>query len=122
LIRISELSLPLDYMPEALTQAIVKRLAIPAEDLLDFTLFKRSHDARRKSSILFICIVDATVRDEDAVMRRLSRDRHVSLAPDTVYHPAAQAPQSLKERPLVVGFRPIVLERGRDVLCRAAEH
>ena len=138
MIRISELSLPLDYTPEALTQAILKRLAIPAADLLDFTLFKRSYDARKKAStIVFICIVDVTVRDEEAVMRRLSRDRHVSLAPDTTYRPVAQAPQGLKERPLVVGFgpcglfaalllaqmgfRPIVLERGRDVRRRTAD-
>jgi uncharacterized FAD-dependent dehydrogenase len=137
-IRISELSLPLDYTTEVLTQAIVKRLAIPAADLLDFTLFKRSYDARKKSStIVFICIVDVTVRDEDAVMQRLSRDPHVSRAPDTAYHPVAQAPQALKERPLVVGFgpcglfaalllaqmgfRPIVLERGRDVRQRTQD-
>ena len=138
MLRISELSLPLDYTPDALTQAIVKRLAIPAADLLDFTLFKRSYDARKKSStIVFICIVDVTVRDEDAVMQRLSRDRHVSRAPDTTYHPVAQAPQALKERPLVVGFgpcglfaalllaqmgfRPIVLERGREVRQRTQD-
>lgn len=58
MIRISELPLPLGYTPEALRQAILKRLAIADADLLDFTLFKRSHDARRKNSgILAICIL-----------------------------------------------------------------
>lgn len=138
MIRISEMSLPLDYTPEALRQAILKRLSITAAELLDFTLFKRSYDARKKASaIVFVCIVDVTVRDEEAVMLRLSRDRHVSLAPDTAYHPVAHAPQVLKEQPLVVGFgpcglfaalllaqmgfRPIVLERGRDVRRRTQD-
>jgi len=137
-IRITELPLPLDYAPEALRQAVLKRLSITEPELLDFTLFKRSYDARKKNSgILFICIVDVTVRDEAAILRRFAGDRHVALAPDTSYHPVAQAPKLLKERPLVVGFgpcglfaalllaqmgfKPIVLERGRDVRRRTRD-
>ena len=138
MIRISELPLPLDYTPEALRQAIVRRLAIPAAELLDFTLFKRSYDARKKNSaILFVCIVDVRLRDEAAVLERLARDRQIGVAPDTGYHPVARAPARLEERPLVVGFgpcglfaalllaqmgfRPIVLERGRDVRRRTRD-
>jgi hypothetical protein len=137
-IRITELPLPLDYTPEALRQAILQRLAIPAAELLDFKLFKRSYDARKKNSgIFFICIVDVTVRDEAAVLKHLVRDRQVAVSPDTGYHPVAQAPAQLEERPLVVGFgpcglftalllaqmgfRPIVLERGRDVRRRTRD-
>jgi hypothetical protein len=137
-IRISELPLPLDYTPEALRQAILQRLAIPAADLLDSNLFKRSYDARKKNSgIFFIGIVDVTVCDEAAVLKRLARDRHITVSPDTSYHPVAQAPVQLKERPLVVGFgpcglfaalllaqmgfKPIVLERGRDVRRRTRD-
>ena len=59
MIRITELPLPLDYTPEALRQAIVKRLKIRESDLLGHTLFKRSYDARKKNTgIVFICIVD----------------------------------------------------------------
>lgn len=138
MIRITELPLPLGYAPEALRQAILKRLSIPDAELLEFTLFKRSYDARKKNrDIFFICIVDATVRDEAEVMRRCAADRHVGVAPDTAYHPVARAPSQLKERPLVVGFgpcglyaalllaqmgfKPIVLERGRDVRSRTRD-
>ncbi len=138
MIRITELPLPLDGPPDALRKAIVRRLQIADADLLDFTLFKRSYDARRKSSvILFVHIVDVTVRDEAAVLRRFAHDRQVGPAPDTSYHPVAQAPAALQERPLVVGFgpcglfaalllaqmgfRPIVLERGRDVRRRTKD-
>jgi uncharacterized protein len=137
-IRITELPLPLDYAPEALRQAVLKRLAITEGELLDLTLFKRSYDARKKhSGILFICIVDVAVRDEAAVLQRCARDKHVGVAPDTAYHPVAQAQTRLKERPLVVGFgpcglfaalllaqmgfKPIVLERGRDVRRRTRD-
>ena len=40
------------------------------------------------------------------MLRRLARDRDISTAPDTTYHPVAKAPASLQERPLVVGFGP----------------
>jgi uncharacterized FAD-dependent dehydrogenase len=137
-IRITELPLPLDGPPDALRKAIVRRLQIADADLMDFTLFKRSYDARRKSSVIvFVHIVDVTVRDEAAVLRRFAQDRQVGPAPDTSYHPVAQAPAALRERPLVVGFgpcglfaalllaqmgfRPIVLERGRDVRRRTKD-
>ena len=138
MIRINELSLPLDHSPDALRAAILERLGIGAADLLDFVVFKRSYDARKKNStILFIYIVDVEVRDEAAVLRRLADDRQIRPAPDTTYRPVAHAPAGFAERPLVVGFgpcglfaalllaqmgfRPIVLERGRDVRRRTKD-
>jgi len=136
-IRITELALPLDYPPDALRTAVLKRLQIRDADLLAVQLFKRSYDARKKSAIKFICIVDVSVRDEAAVLKRFARDPQVKPAPDTSYHPVARAPAMLKDRPLVVGFgpgglfaalllaqtgfKPIVFERGRDVRRRTQD-
>jgi len=138
MIRINELSLPLDHSADELRQAIVNRLGISDADLLDFTVFKRSYDARKKNSvILFIYIIDLEVRDEAAVLARLADDRNVRPAPDTNYYPVGQAPADLSERPLVVGlgpcglfaalllaqmgFKPIVLERGKEVRSRTKD-
>ena len=67
MIRINELSLPLDHSADELRQAIVRRLGIADADLLNFTVFKRSYDARKKNSvILFIYIIDLEARDEAA--------------------------------------------------------
>ena len=138
MIRITELALPLDYTPEALRAAVVKRLKIRDADLLELTLFKRSYDARKKhTGILFVCIVDVQVVNEPAVLERFAKDRQVGVAPDTNYYPVVQAPAGLAERPIVVGFgpgglfaalslaqmgfRPIVLERGRKVRQRTQD-
>ena len=138
MIRVTELALPLDHPPEALRAAIVQRLGLQDDELLDFTVFKRSYDARKKNSeIKFVYIIDLDVRNEAAVLQRLADDTHVRPAPDTAYYPVAEAPAGLSERPLVVGlgpcglfaalllaqmgFRPIVLERGKDVRRRTKD-
>ena len=138
MIRITELSLPLDHPADALRKAIVRRLRITDADLLDFTVFKRSYDARKKNSVItFVYIIDFTARNEAGILQRFADDPHVRPAPDTSYHPVGQAPAHLNERPLVVGFgpcglfaalllaqmgfKPIVLERGRDVRRRTQD-
>jgi uncharacterized protein len=137
-IRITELALPLDCPPAALRKAILKRLSLDAADLLDFTVFKRSYDARKKNTaISFVYIIDLTARNEPAILKRLAGDRNVRPAPDTSYHPVGQAPANLGERPVIIGFgpcglfaalllaqmgfKPIVLERGRDVRRRTKD-
>ncbi len=143
MIRITELSLPLGDPADARTQdalrrAIVSRLNIADADLAAFTVFKRSHDARRKDrEIAFVYIVDAEVHDEERVLARHRGDLHVVPSPDTSYRPPPRAPLPADERPIVVGFgpcglfaalvlaqqgyRPIVLERGRDVRQRTQD-
>ena len=143
MIRITELPLPID--PDArevgrdvLRAAIVQRLGIEPKALVDFSVYKRSYDARRKSSVItFVYIIDAEVRDEAAVLKRLANDRQVMSAPDTRYQPPSRARSDLRERPIVIGFgpgglfaalilaqqgyRPIVLERGREVRRRTQD-
>ncbi|MFD2644742.1 NAD(P)/FAD-dependent oxidoreductase [Pseudomonas japonica] len=139
MLRITELKLPLDHPDEALRDAIVQRLGIDDAELLDFTIFKRSYDARKKNTeLLFIYAIDLNVRDEAAVLRTFADDHNVVIAPDVSYKPVGNAPQGgLAERPIVVGFgpcgifaglilaqaglRPIVLERGKEVRQRTKD-
>jgi uncharacterized FAD-dependent dehydrogenase len=138
MLRITELKLPIDHPEEDLRPAIVQRLAIASDDLLDFTLFKRSYDARKKSSELcFIYTIDLEVRDEAKVLGKFADDRNVNVAPDVSYKFVGQAPSDLSQRPIVVGFgpcgifaglllaqmgfKPIILERGKEVRQRTKD-
>ena len=143
MIRITELSLPWGdptdtRTQDALRRAILQRLKIEASELISFTVFKRSHDARRKDrEITFVYIVDVEVHNEHQVLAKHGDDRHIAVAPDTSFRPPPRAAQNADNRPIVVGFgpcgvfaalvlaqqgyRPIVLERGRDVRQRTQD-
>ena len=71
MLRINELKLPLDHPEHALRDAILARLGIGAGDLVDFNVFKRSYDARKKTAIVLIYAIDVEVRNEAAVLARL---------------------------------------------------
>ncbi|MEO0374684.1 MAG: hypothetical protein AAF329_08685, partial [Cyanobacteria bacterium P01_A01_bin.17] len=58
MLRLNEIKLPLDHSESALQKAILKKLSIPEADLSRYTIFKRSYDARKKSKILLVYIVD----------------------------------------------------------------
>ncbi|WP_122666006.1 NAD(P)/FAD-dependent oxidoreductase [Pseudomonas viridiflava] len=138
MLRITELKLPIDHPDEDLRPALLQRLGITSDELLEFTLFKRSYDARKKSSELcFIYTIDFQVQDEAALLSRLADDRHVNPAPDISYKIVGHAPEGLTERPVVVGFgpcgifaglllaqmgfKPIILERGKEVRQRTKD-
>ena len=141
MLRINELKLPLDHNDEQLTAAILNKLLIRAEDLLEVTLFKRSYDARNKNNIQLIYQFD--IHLNDAVEARVlgSNFTGVRPSPNTDYHYVGHAnadfPKTQQQRPIVIGFgpcgilsalllaqmglKPIVLERGQDVRQRTKD-
>jgi len=137
MLRLTELKLALDHPPEALRAAILKRLELVEDDLLGFSIFKRSYDARKKHALLLVYAVDIEVKNEAGLLEKFRNDRHVAPTPDMSYHFVGHAPENLAERPIVVGFgpcgifaalvlaqmgfRPIVLERGKAVRERTQD-
>ena len=136
MIRLTDLKLPLHHPDEALPAAIAARLRIGRRDLVRHAVARRGHDARDKANIALVYSVDVTVRNEPAVLARFRKDRHVQLTPDTRYRPAATAPAGAA-RPVVIGagpcglfaglvlaqmgFRPIILDRGKVVRERTKD-
>ena len=136
MLRLSELKLPLDHPVEALRMAITQRLGIESADLIDFTIVRRAIDARRKSAILLVYSVDVDLADEAAVLARFAGDVHVRPTPDTGYRFVTRAVAN-GPRPVIIGagpcglfaglilaqmgFRPIILDRGKVVRERTKD-
>ncbi|CAN5256717.1 NAD(P)/FAD-dependent oxidoreductase [soil metagenome] len=138
MLRLSGLTLPLDHLAEAMPAAIAQRLGVRQDSVLGWDIVKRGNDARRKSAIQLVYTVDVTLDDEAAVLERLASDHEVRQRPDTGYHPVAHAPEGWSgPRPVVVGagpcglfaglilaqmgFRPIILDRGKVVRERTKD-
>ncbi len=142
MLRITDLKLPLDHDETALAAAIVARLGIPAGEMTSYNVAKRSYDARKRTAIVLIYSVDVETPREAELLQRLQQDADalggkVTVTPDTTYKFVAKAPAHLPLRPLVIGmgpcglfaglvlaqmgFRPIILERGKAVRERTVD-
>ena len=137
MLRLTELKLPLGHEAAALPAAIAERLGLAADELVDWAVVRRAHDARRKSAIVMVYSIDVTLRGEAQVLARLAGDPRVRPAPDTEYRFVAQASEPPVPRPLVIGagpcglfaglilaqmgFRPIILDRGKVVRERTKD-
>ncbi|MBT3710026.1 MAG: NAD(P)/FAD-dependent oxidoreductase [Gammaproteobacteria bacterium] len=146
MLRINELKLPLHHSDADFTTAVLARLEIAPEALLETRIFKRSYDARKKSDILLIYQLDVTLTGaaEQQVLAALESSpskRGVRLSPDTNYKLPVKVdtnfPSTEQQRPVVIGFgpcgilaalslaqmglKPIVLERGKDVRQRTKD-
>ena len=137
MLRLTEIKLPLDHPPEAIEAAAIAKLGIAKRDLLSCTVFRRGHDARKKAAILLVYSLDVEVTNEAAVLKRFANDVHVKPTPDTEYKFVAQAPATLKHRPIVIGagpcglfaalvlaqmgFKPLILDRGKVVRERTKD-
>jgi len=139
MIRLSELKLALDHTPDNLNTLVLQTLGIAPPELVRLHIFKRSFDAR-KAELLVVYIVDVELADpalESALLERHTANPHIQPTPDMAYHPVALAPTNMGLRPVVVGFgpcgifaalllaqmgfKPIVLERGKKVRERTQD-
>ncbi|MFI3174177.1 MAG: hypothetical protein R3Y53_03110 [Bacillota bacterium] len=132
MIRVSNLKVPiaLSENEDELKKRIARAMAMPKHIILDYTIFRRSLDARKKGEIYYVYTVDVTVENPERV---LQKKPSLTLTPQLQYElPKGSARP--KNRPVVVGFgpagmfcglilaelglRPLILERGGDVTSR----
>jgi uncharacterized protein len=137
MLRLSEIKLPLDRTEADLQSAILKKLGIEPADLISYKVFKRSYDARKRGAISFVYIVDIETPKQQQLLKRFKHDVRVVTTPDTDYRYVAHAPTELTSRPIVIGcgpcgmfaglllaqmgFRPLILERGKAVHDRSVD-
>jgi uncharacterized FAD-dependent dehydrogenase len=141
MLRLSEVKLPLDHPQSDLDTAVLARLeeiGVKPDEMIGYTVFRRAHDARKRTDIKLTYILDVELRDEAAAFRQMQGKPHYSVTPDMKYHFVAKAPRQLRApRPVVIGMgpcglfaglilaqmglRPIILERGKAVRERTKD-
>lgn len=139
MLRIFELKLPLDHSQDALGTAVINRLGINPSELVSFNIYRRGYDSRQSNRIQFVYTLDVTVHDEATLLARHTHDPHIIVAPNQHYAFVANATHLLPKppRPIIVGmgpcglfaglilaqmgFRPLILERGKSVRERTKD-
>jgi len=142
-LRLSELKLPLDHSEADLVLAVCQRLRLSPPQLKGHRLVKRSVDARKRQAIALVYSLDLDLtldaKAEAKLLARFAGDPHLKRSPDTQYRfVAGVLPGGTgQSRPVVVGagpcgyfsalvlaqmgFRPLLLERGKAVKERSAD-
>ncbi len=136
MLRITDLKLPLDHS-DNLKYALLARLGISAEQLISYKIFRQGFDARKRNAVLLVYTVDVETINEQEIINLFADDPHISLTPSCAYHFVTQAPGELLRRPVIIGtgpcglfaglilaqmgFRPIILERGKEVRERTKD-
>lgn len=141
MLRLIDLKLPLDHADGAIEAALVARLGLAPGELRGFKVARRAWDARRKSDIHLVYSIDFEVADEAGLLRRAAGDptlmRTLAPQPEQEYRHVARAPGAGWKRPVVIGtgpcgifaalilaemgFRPIILDRGKVVRERTKD-
>lgn len=126
--RIHEIKIHIDDNTDKIPEKIASKLRIKPSEITNWTIVKESLDARDKNNIRYVYSVDFDSR----------KKLDLPLAPDNTYHfPEGDYSKDGMKRPVIVGFgpcgmfaaltlaqngyRPVVLERGKNAEERAAD-
>lgn len=129
MLRVTNIKLLLDEDESLLKKKVAKKLNISEKEILSLKIFKKSIDARRKNNIHFVYTLDVELKNEDKILNKHSK-KGVSKVPNYNIKYERIAGENAK-RPIVVGtgpaglfaglalssmgFKPILLERGKSV-------
>lgn len=126
--RLTALRLPIDHPPEALKAAIAEGFGVADSEILEWRVHRRAWDARKKSQIMLVYTIDATLAVDVTAGEP---------TPDMAYHAPTRATLRPAQRPVVIGtgpcgilaalllaqmgFCPLILERGKIVRQRTKD-
>ncbi len=137
MLRITELKLHLNHSNNDLENAIIYRLQIDSDELINNYIFRQGHDARKRDEIEIVYTIDVELKNEAEILERFTDDIQISRTPDTEYHLPENILIINKIRPIIIGsgpcgllatlilaqmgFKPILLERGKSVRERTKD-
>ena len=137
MLRITELKLHLNHSNNDLENAIIYRLQIDSDELINNYIFRQGHDARKRDEIEIVYTIDVELKNEAEILERFTDDIQISRTPDTTYHLPENILIINKIRPIIIGsgpcgllatlilaqmgFKPILLERGKSVRERTKD-
>lgn len=139
MIQITQLKLNINHTQDDLSKLIAKQLKVSPQEILNFSITKKSIDARKKNTPFYVYNVLVTLKEELKVMKRV-KSPNITLGQRPKYEFIPSGEETLKHRPVIVGsgpaglfcglmlarngYQPIIIERGDEINRRvkAVEH
>jgi len=135
MIQINQLNLQLKHNLSDIKRKTAKLVGCKIEELDDFHIVKKSIDARKKPDIYISYTVRFSIKDESRVLKK--RDSRIQIVEPKKYTFPKTGNNVLAHRPIIIGmgpaglfcgyylakhgYKPIILERGKDVEARARD-
>ena len=104
MVKIQQIKLPVSHTKEDLENKIKKLLKISSGDLISWTIRRQSLDARKKPELFFVYTVDAEVKKEKQVLKRVNNKNIMSTNP--VNFSYLKTDTAVSQRPVIVGSGP----------------
>ena len=129
MLRVSNLKLTIDEDISILKKLVIKKLGIKENELLKYSIYKESIDARKKGNMMFVYTVDVELKNEEKVLKRKHKDvvqvkqksyigvKSGNIEPKGRIAVIGSGPAGLFASLLLAqnGYCPIMIERGSDV-------
>ena len=138
MIRINQIKMPPEHTREDIIHKAARILRIPPAKLTTFQIVKKSIDARKKPDIYMVYTVDVTVDDQDKILSSChAKMGQVQAVSVKAYQFPVSGRARARKRPVIVGtgpaglfcgymlarhgYRPLLLERGREAGLRLTD-
>lgn len=137
MLRVNQITCPIEHTEKQLLAALCSKLKCREADILDWKIVRRSVDARKKPLLFYSYTLLAGCREEEKLLKRLQKDRDITHDTSVTFSFRVTGNKQLTKRPVIVGtgpaglfcglelaragFRPILLERGKNVEQRSAD-
>lgn len=131
-LRLEEIKLALTDDEKLLETKILKIIGCKKEDIISYTVVKKSIDSRDKNAILFIYSVDIDLKQKNINIAKPNLLKHkAKYVEQFVYEIPVVPPNPTRKRPIIVGtgpaglfaglalaragLNPIIIDRGKAV-------
>lgn len=136
MIQVANIKLKLDEIEQNLNQKIAKHLKIKIQDINQYTIIKKSLDARKKDNIHFIYSLKVELINEDKLLKKIKNNLY-TLPSKKEYQSPKKGLEILKDCPIIIGtgpaglmagyilakqgYKPLLIDRGETVEQRTKD-
>ena len=140
MLKVNQIKLPLNHSKNQLKEAIVHKLRIRPEEMIDYRILKQSIDARKSGKgghagkVLYQYSVAVTLANEKQYLKKHHANKDILPYTPVIYQMPEKAADKPAKPPVIIGsgpaglfcglmlarqgYDPIILERGSEVHTR----